>query len=294
MGLKLISSIAPQPPSPRGKSSFTCTSSIGMNSSHQPRWPEVMNRPSNDAAFALPIQTLAKLKPVRDLFYLRRSIPDMTQYRLAHSLIKAWAKTRGIYSAKFGFLGGIHISVLLVPVCKMLAASGEAVSASDVIVTFFNHYASFDWKTQMVFDPFFHKDLRYHRTFREALCLLGWHAPSLNTASTASAPTVRTITAELRRAKSLLSADNITWDGFLDETSQDQQQGVNGRGAMEFLKTYRQYIKIDVHYWGTSPEKGSRFVGWLESRCIMLLVGKSFGPSSPISRQCTDIHNRYR
>lgn len=235
-----------------------------------------MNRPSHDPVFALPIQTLAKLKPVRDLVYLRRSIPDMTQYRLAHALIKAWAKTRGIYSAKFGFLGGIHISVLLVPVCKMLAASGEAVSASDVVVTFFNHYATFDWKNQMVFDPFFHKDLKYHRTFREALCLLGWHAPSLNTASSASVPTVRTIATEFNRAISLLSGDGMTWDGFLNETPKDQRQTMDDSGAMEFLKAYRRYIKIDVHYWGASTEKGSRYVGWLESRCIMLLVGKTF------------------
>ncbi|CAM1511097.1 Fc.00g086100.m01.CDS01 [Cosmosporella sp. VM-42] len=236
------------------------------------KWPEVMKRPSSDPVFGLPIQTLAKLKPVRDLFYILRSIPDMTQYRMAHLLIKGWAKARGIYSSKFGFLGGIHISVLLVPICKLLAVDGKPVSTSDIITTFFHHYANFDWKFQLVFDPFFHKRVKYHRTFREPLCLLGWHAPSLNTAVNASIPTVKTIAAEFDRANKLLSAENQTWDTFFNPSMEDQLQTSITQGATEFLKTYRSYIKVDAHFWGSSPEKGSRFVGWLESRCIMLLV----------------------
>ncbi|CAG7566524.1 unnamed protein product [Fusarium equiseti] len=234
------------------------------------RWPEVMKRPANDPAFALPFQTLAKLKPVRDLFYLRRSLPDMVLYRMAHLLIKSWAQERGIYSAKFGFLGGIHISVLLVPVCKVLAYESETVSPTDIIVTFFRHYSQFDWKNSMVFDPFFHKDLRYNRTFREPLCLIGWHAPALNTAPIASVPTVMTIAAEFERANKLLSVDGCTWNSLLGlESSQDARIS---RGATEFLHEFKTYIKVDAHYWGPSREKSGRFIGWLESRCVMLLV----------------------
>ncbi|KAF5241713.1 hypothetical protein FAUST_3647 [Fusarium austroamericanum] len=234
------------------------------------RWPEVMKRPANDSAFALPFQTLAKLKPVRDLFYLRRSLPDMVQYRMAHLFIKSWAQARGIYSAKFGFLGGIHISVLLVPICKALASGSETVSPTDIVVTFFRHYSNFDWKTSMVFDPFFHKDLRYNRTFREPLCLIGWHAPALNTAPIASNPTVMTIAAEIERANRLLSEDGCTWNSVLG--LQSAQEAGKSRGATEFLKEFKTYIKIDAHYWGPSQEKSGRFIGWLESRCVMLLV----------------------
>lgn len=231
-----------------------------------------MKRPANDPAFALPFQTLAKLKPVRDLFYLRRSLPDMVLYRMAHLFIKSWAQERGIYSAKFGFLGGIHISVLLVPVCKALAYESETVSPADIIVTFFRHYSQFDWKNSMVFDPFFHKDLRYNRTFREPLCLIGWHAPALNTAPIASVPTVMTIAAEFERANNLLSVDGCTWNSLLGlESSQDAKRSI---GATEFLQEFKTYIKIDAHYWGPSQEKSGRFIGWLESRCVMLLVGK--------------------
>ncbi|KAM5348516.1 hypothetical protein ACJ41O_008340 [Fusarium nematophilum] len=236
------------------------------------RWPEVMKRPANDPAFALAFQTLAKLKPVRDLFYLRRSIPDMVQYRMAHLFIKTWARARGIYSAKFGFLGGIHISVLLAPVCKVLAYEAQAFSTADIVVTFFRHYSGFDWKSSMVFDPFFHKAVRYNRTFREPLCLLGWHAPALNTALTASAPTVQVIVAEFGRATQLLSSEGSIWNKLLGVDTETANTSLEDPGAKEFLQAYKSYIKIDAHYWGPSQERSGRFIGWLESRCVMLLV----------------------
>ena len=232
-----------------------------------------MKRPSGDPAFSLPLQTLAKLKPARDLFYLRKSIPDLAQYRVAHLLIKAWAKSRGIYAARFGLLGGINISALLVPVCKALAASGHTPSSADILTTFFKHYAEFDWKTMMVYDPYFHKSLRYHRTFREPLCLLGWHAPTLNTASNASVPTVQTLTLELKRASKLLEQDGITWNGFINwNLAGVSNNGDLHPGANEFLRSFKSYIKIDAHYWGSSPSKGSKFLGWLESRIVNILV----------------------
>ncbi|EGU81216.1 hypothetical protein FOPG_03329 [Fusarium oxysporum f. sp. conglutinans race 2 54008] len=236
------------------------------------RWPEVMKRPASDPAFALSFQALAKLKPVRDLFYLRRSLPDMVQYRMAHLFIKSWAQARGIYSAKFGFLGGIHISVLLVPVCKAVAYENETVTPADIVVTFFHYYSEFDWKNSMVFDPFFHKELRYNRTFREPLCLIGWHAPALNTAPIASIPTVATISSEFGRAKRMLSDDDCIWGKLLGIEPETALGSVQAPAATEFLHAFKTYIKIDAHYWGPSQEKSGRFIGWLESRCVMLLV----------------------
>ncbi|KAH0496585.1 hypothetical protein TgHK011_003937 [Trichoderma gracile] len=237
------------------------------------RYPEVFKRPSSDPIFALPLQSLAKLKPARDLFYLRRSIPDMTKYRVAHLFIKAWAKSRGLYAAKFGLLGGIHITSMLVPVCKALANEPEAASTADIITSFFRHYSTFDWATGVVYDPFYHTDLRYHRTFREPLCLLGWHGPSLNTASSASISTVNALASEFTRAASLLSQEGMTWTKFLAvEQSESPPSSLLDKGAADFLASYRSYIKISARYWGSSQQKGRKYLGWLESRLISILV----------------------
>jgi poly(A) polymerase Pap1 len=217
---------------------------------------------------------LAKLKPARDLFYLRRSIPDMTKYRVAHLFIKAWAQSRGLYTAKFGLLGGIHITSMLVPICKALANESEAASTADILASFFYHYSKFNWQTGIVFDPFYHLGLKYHRTFREPLCLLGWHGPSLNTASTASTSTVDALTSEFTRAAALLSQEDMTWGKFLGFELSETPSSLIEKGAADFLASYRTYIKISARYWGSSQQKGRKYLGWLESRCISILVGK--------------------
>ncbi|KID61949.1 DUF455 domain protein, partial [Metarhizium hybridum] len=237
------------------------------------KYPDIMNHPATDPAFNLPAQTLSKLKPARDLAYLKRSIPDMAKYRIAHLLLKAWAKSRGLYSSKFGLLGGINISVMLVPICKLLAYNGANVGTIDILTTFFHHYRNFDWRRNMVFDPLFHGTIKYHRTQRESMCLLGWHTPSLNTALNASYSTIHTLSAELMRASDLLSQEGVNWDTFLRGTQPPLSfPELTACNAASFLDAYRSYVKIDARYWGSSPSKGRRFVGWLESRCVMVLV----------------------
>ncbi|KAJ2998054.1 hypothetical protein NUW58_g442 [Xylaria curta] len=254
-------------------------------------WPQAMRLPATDPVFALSTQTLSKLKPVRDMYYIRRTLPDYAAFRTAYHLIRHWAKQRGIYSAKFGLLSGIQISILLSRVCKLLSREGMAVPLPSILTTFFRHYANFDWGAKMAFDPFFHKQLRYIRTAREPIAILGFYPPSLNTALNASLPSVKTISKEFKRADTLLSHEGMTWTTFLGTAS----------GPGEFLAAFKTFIKIDAQFWGVSLAKGSSFVGWLESRCVMLLVGKSGSISihqndanaeTDLNRRLPNIHAR--
>lgn len=238
------------------------------------RWPEVIQLPPTDPSFDLPIQSLTKLKSFRDLDYLQRTIPDLAAFRTAHRFIRAWAKQRGIYAAKFGYLGGIHITLLLSCICKLLFRDAGAITAADIICMFFHHYATFDFKNQMVFDPFFEKQRpKYHRSAREPMVILGLHAPSTNVSHTASVPSVETIVQELKRADDLISEARITWPDLLSSRDMESEMIDPPTAASEFLTAYNSYIKIDVQYWGLSLAKGSTLVGWLESRCVQLLVG---------------------
>ncbi|KAI1828464.1 DUF455 domain-containing protein [Xylaria intraflava] len=237
-------------------------------------WPHVMKLPPTDPVFALPTQTLMKLKPARDMYYIRRTIPDYAVFRTAHHLIRHWAKQRGIYSGKFGLLNGIQISILLSRVYKLVSHEGQSVPLLSLLRTFFKHYANFDWSAQLAFDPFFHQQLRYVRTVKEPMAILGFHPPSLNTALNASLPSVRTISNEFQRADKLLSQEGMAWATFLSKTS----------GSAEFLSTFKTFVRIDAQFWGVSLAKGSGFVGWLESRCIMLLVD--------LNRRLPDVHAR--
>ncbi|KAL2015502.1 hypothetical protein VTK56DRAFT_5357 [Thermocarpiscus australiensis] len=228
------------------------------------RWPDVLRTPPSDPVWSLSAQTLSKLKAIRDIDYLQRSIPDLAAFRLAHRFIKTWAKSRGVYSARFGYLSGIQISILLARVCKLLDRDSGSYTVEDLLSSFFAHYASFDWETKMAFDPFFHKTrLPYTRTSREPLAILGYFPPSLNTALAASLPSTRTLCEELRRASETLRSASVTpWSSLLSSAT----------AATDFLAAYKTYIKIDAQYWGLSLARGAQFLGWLESRCVVLLL----------------------
>ena len=226
------------------------------------RWPSVLRTPSSDPVWSLSAQTLSKLKAIRDTDYLRRSLPDLPTFRLAHRFIKTWAKSRGLYSARFGFLSGIQISILLARVHKSLPPIAQT-SPETLLTTFFTHYATFPWQTRPAFDPHFHHTrLPYTRTAREPLAILGFFPPALNTAQTASVPSTKTIAAEFRRASAALAAAP-SWESLA--------AGGEG-GAAEFLRGYKTYVRLDVQYWGLGLARGAQLLGWVESRCVMLLV----------------------
>ncbi|PGH28262.1 hypothetical protein AJ80_00153 [Polytolypa hystricis UAMH7299] len=246
------------------------------------RWSDVALLPPSDPLFDLSLLSLTKLQPYRDLAYLQRTIPHPATFRRLHRLIKAWAKQRGIYSSKFGYLGGIHITLLLSRLFKLLPYS-TSISPADILCTFFNHYANFDWKSDMVYDPFFHKQkLRFRRWPREGMVILTHHVPLINVARTSSVPSVRTITDELKLTSARLS-QGLSLTEFAGIRTQAGNEGLPS-GAREFLEAYNSYIKINVQYWGLSLSKGSTLVGWLESRCIFLLVD--------LDRKLPNIHTR--
>jgi uncharacterized protein (UPF0248 family)/2'-5' RNA ligase len=237
-------------------------------------WPHVLRAPPSDPVWTLPAPTLSKLKAIRDLDYLRRSIPDMAKFRVAYRFVKTWAKARGIYSARFGYLGGMQISILLARVHKLLAQENPAVSVPDILTTFFHHYAEFDWKRNLVFDPFFHRQrLNYTRSSREPLAILGYFPPALNTSQAASVPSVRTVAEEFKRAVRLLDSGEVaSWTEFLCGGPEPDAKALSGAGASDFLGMYKSYVKIDLQYWGLSLARGAQFIGWLESRFVNVLV----------------------
>lgn len=239
----------------------------------QIRWFDLSKLPPNDPLFDLSIHSLTKLQPYRDMPHLLRTIPDLAVFRTAHRFIRAWAKYRGIYAAKFGFLGGIHITMMLSRLCKLYFHDAPVLTAADIICTFFRHFAEFDWNNEIVYDPFFFKHKpRYRRYPNEPMVILTLHAPILNVARAVSIPSQRTIVEELKRAD-LLSGEEILWSSVIICSEQGSVADLD-EGAHEFLKDYSSYIKVNVQYWGLSLAKGSALVGWLESRCLRLLVGK--------------------
>ena len=157
-----------------------------------------------------------------------------------------------------------------------LTLAAGAASAADLVVNFFHHYANFNWEEDIFFDPFFHKKgVRYQRSVREPMVILGFHVPNSSVASTATAPGLETLVREFRMADEKLLSKGMNWNDFFGQSGGDVGSGLTS-GAAEFLRSYENYVKIDLQYWGRVLHKGTSLLGWLESRCLGLVVGELF------------------
>jgi uncharacterized protein (UPF0248 family) len=208
------------------------------------------------------MQSLLKLNAIRDLEYIQRTVPDLATFRKAYRFIKVWAKCCGIYSSKLGYLGGIHITLLLARVCKLCFREAGATSVSDIISNFFSYYANFDWKNDVVYDTTFYTSKpKYYRSSREPMVILSIHPPKVNVAHASTVLSVNTLAQEFKRANQSIYEVGGTWKDIAGSTS-----------IVQFLEAYSSYIKIDVHYWAKAAAKGRALFSWLEFRCVSLLV----------------------
>ncbi|KAF3895750.1 Endonuclease/Exonuclease/phosphatase [Trichophyton interdigitale] len=243
------------------------------------RWQEVSRIPSHDPIFDLSLHSLSKLQPYRDQEYVKRMVPDMYVFRLAHRCITQWAKSSGVYSSKFGLLGGIHITMMLSRLHQLIHERFGRVTVPELVAMFFHHYAHFDWKNNMVVSP--GVQTRYRRSLREPMVILTAHVPTVNVARAVTAPSLRTIVSAFKRAEELIGENGAKWSNILNDISISHN---NQTGAEKFLAAYNSYIKVNVQYWGPSPTQASSLIGWLESRFFRLL--------NDLDRQVQGIHGR--
>ncbi|KAH9862175.1 hypothetical protein IAQ61_010378, partial [Plenodomus lingam] len=239
------------------------------------RWSEFHGLSASDPIFNLPALSLRKLKSYRDFLYIQRTLPSLSAFRTAFRCIKLWAVQRGIYSSKFGYLSGTHITLMLTWICKKLRYQSGSVGPPDMVVSFFSYYANFDWTNELLFDAFFHESRpRYHRSAREPMVILGYHAPHSNIAHTSTTPGLQILMNEFRAAADVLSSPGITWAKFFGDPSslKDSVQLHLSQMTEHFLATQHSFVTVEMQYWGRTLAKGKGLVGWIESRCLSLVV----------------------
>jgi poly(A) polymerase Pap1 len=63
--------------------------------------------------------------------------------------VRVWAKRRGIYSNKLGFLGGVNLNILVAYVCQAYPHAAPAV----LLLKFFETFAGWKWPTPVTLCP---------------------------------------------------------------------------------------------------------------------------------------------
>ncbi|KZT35560.1 hypothetical protein SISSUDRAFT_1064361 [Sistotremastrum suecicum HHB10207 ss-3] len=224
------------------------------------KWQDAWTLPPNDPIFSLPASTLRTLNAYRDMRAIQSALPSLSSFQLAHRSIKYFAQSHGIYSSRLGYLGGIHITLLLARV----AFENPTSSAGQLVQAFFRTYADWDWASSSITIPGLSQG-PYSRSDRDPLAILCIHRPIQNVAALASGATVHTISKEIR----------LGHEGFLSGRSWPSVCGSHDeekKPLERFLVGYKSYAKVDIAYWGRNCTAGRALVGFLESRLSRLLI----------------------
>ena len=168
-------------------------------------------------------------------------------YRKALLFLKYWAKQRCIYGNKYGFLGGIQLSILLLKILllKKLTIKKDV----DLINEFFRIYSTWNWDTQSVFlvsipehHPLaFIPPLVYDPSRPQPMVILTPCYPHMNSSFNINEQNRTRIIKEIQRAHLFLEKDSnmemvSTSFGFFQEYKHFLQFTISADTALEFHK----------------------------------------------------------
>jgi 2'-5' RNA ligase/uncharacterized protein (UPF0248 family) len=226
------------------------------------RWKQIATLPQNSEIFQLPVHTLDVLMGYRDNIAVLAAVPNLKTFRLARRAFKHFCSSRGIYGSKYGYLGGFAVTFLIAATCKSLPSDS---TASEILAATLSQYNAFPWEDKILWFPGVEK-AAINREDREAMYIASISRPSHNITRNASRSTAETIEREFANAVGRLSTCKF---GDL----------CNG-GLENFFSEYKIFIKIQCAFWGPRTAEGRKWISWIESRLVLLLVNlrKEFEP----------------
>ncbi|KAK7856708.1 nuclear poly(A) polymerase 3 [Quercus suber] len=90
--------------------------------------------------------SLKSLSGVRANKRILQLVPNVENFQSMLRCVKLWAKRRGVYGNLLGFLGGVHLAILVAFVCQ----GNPNASLNALIMNFFKTFALWHWPTPVI------------------------------------------------------------------------------------------------------------------------------------------------
>ncbi|GMF17773.1 unnamed protein product [Phytophthora lilii] len=134
-------------------------------------------------------------------------VPKRREYRVVLRAVRAWARRRGIYSAKLGYLGGISWAILVAFVCQLYPNAEPA----KIFVRFFQVLSEWQWPQPVMLNMIYDAGLGFdmwdprQSVFDRShiMPIITPAYPHMNSSVQVSQPTFSVIYEELWRARYL-------------------------------------------------------------------------------------------
>ncbi len=194
---------------------------------------------------------------------ITKLVPNYDAFLAVVRCIRLWAKKRGLYSNKMGYLGGVNCNLLVAFVCQLYPRA----AAARLLERFFSILKDWKWPTPIMLTPPYDAGLglevwdpaygnnRYH-----TMPILTPAYPSMNSSMSVSRGTLEVMRAELalghERVKQALERGSEGWEALFAEPN--------------FVVAHSKYLAVEIFASGLPPHDYARqlqsWQGLVESR----------------------------
>eukprot|EP00826_Nyctotherus_ovalis_P048081 TRINITY_DN5628_c0_g2_i6.p1 TRINITY_DN5628_c0_g2~~TRINITY_DN5628_c0_g2_i6.p1 ORF type:complete len:505 (-),score=110.13 TRINITY_DN5628_c0_g2_i6:148-1662(-) len=216
--------------------------------------------------------SIYSINSYRNNIKITQLFPDRQLFGLCLSTVKRWAKARGVYGNKLGYLGGVSWAIMVTKAFQLFRAD----TLHRAVEVFFKTFAAWKWNRPVIlcdmkvlslgnggvhnWNPRSSENDQQH-----LMPIITPMYPCLNSAFNVSATTLRVMRKEFQRAKEIISQINegAMWETLFEEYS--------------LFNSFHRYIKIEVI--SGNEEESKRSEGLVESKLRLLIINfeRQFG-----------------
>lgn len=212
----------------------------------QPVVPKNLPIHSDQVLVGMDATSIRSLSVPRVASLILELVPNGCTFRSCLRIVRLWAKRRGVYSSKAGFLGGISWTILVAFVCQMFPKA----TISSVIHRFFTLLSSWSWPTPVLISkPYESPELEscsqwspqrnlHDRGHLMPIITPGF--PAVNSSVNVNASTLRILQEEFERGKQIL--DDMQMRGLSSPAVWQKLFA-----PTEFIVRYDHYLVMELH-----------------------------------------------
>lgn len=234
----------------------------------QPIVPKHLPIHSDHVLVGMDATSIRSLSVPRVASLVLELVPNGCTFRSCLRIVRLWAKRRGVYSSKTGFLGGISWTILVAFVCQLFPKA----TVSCVIHRFFSLLSSWSWPTPVLLSkPYDAPELescaqwspqRNLRDRAHVMPIITPGFPAVNSSVNVNASTLRILQAEFTRGKQMLDemqakdlSSPAMWHKLFAPT--------------EFMVQYDHYLVVELR--AEDEEELSEWANFVASRTRKLV-----------------------
>ncbi|GAB5031727.1 polymerase gamma [Nannochloropsis oceanica] len=218
-------------------------------------------------------KTYLSLNGPRTTNMITRLIPTSAQasFLAVLRVVRVWAKNRGLYANKMGYLGGVNFNILVAMICQMYPYANPALMLHRFFLVLGERWK---WPTPVRLCKNFDAGLGFTvweqggSTRRELMPIITPAYPAGNSAYNVSTQTLGVMKEEFARGKKIM-------DKCLALASVDPTGAVARAAWLEliepsdFFLRYNRYLAVDM--WASTAEGEAAWFGLVESRLRLLV-----------------------